>query len=373
MLEYSSAWPEALTESHNLVTKAEVLRNGLVVQELIPISGNVQVSITQASRRRANCTLIDPDGDLTPRTAKSLLAPLGNELRLYRGVRLPDGTPEIKPLTTVGISKTRITDSGEVLAITVEGYDRSRRIRRSKWIDPFVIAKDTNYIDAIMNTVSNRLPSASFIATPTNHKTPQLILGLEENHDPWQLITKMAISIGYEVFFDAIGNCVIQPVPSPQIASDVVWRYRENQANILSIDRELSDEFVYNHVVVTGESSTGGLPVRGEAMDNDPASPTYWLGDYGDVIYTFYSRFIRTKSQAEEAARAILIRLLGTTEKLQMPIIVNTAHQEGDLVQIERDKSGINDYYIFDDFNFPLDLTGAMNVTTRVKRGLLAE
>lgn len=372
MLPYTPLFKEALVNQHTLRTRAEILRNGIVQYELHPISGNVSVSVDQDTRRRANVTMVDPTGELTPRTAQDLLAPLGNELRLYRGLTLIDGTEEMKPLATINISKTHITDSGDTFTIEVEGYDRSRRIRRSRWTEPYLINAGTNYVSAIENAVASRATSTMFRSTPTNQVTPKLSLGIERDHDPWKLITSMAGAIGYEVYFDQMGVCVLRPVPSPQTTTDVVWDYIEgNTATILSYDRTLSDEFVYNHVVVTSESSTAGTPVRADAKDTDPSSATYYLGDFGDVPYFLYSKFIRSQEQAQAAADAILTRVLGTSEVLQFPLIVNPCHEENDLIRVTRQKSGIEDYYIIDSFNIPLEASGVMNATCRTKRTLI--
>lgn len=76
----------ALTQNHRVVSRVDVLNNGKVERTLDVTEGSVTVDGEADIRRRMSCTLVDPDGDLTPGEAEHLLAPYGNEVRIYRGI-----------------------------------------------------------------------------------------------------------------------------------------------------------------------------------------------------------------------------------------------------------------------------------------------
>lgn len=77
-----------LKNSHKIAVKVEVLDNGVPVKELDIHQGNVSVDRHKNVRRSCSIQVVDPLGELTPKTATDLLTPYGNELKLYRGVRI---------------------------------------------------------------------------------------------------------------------------------------------------------------------------------------------------------------------------------------------------------------------------------------------
>src|SRR5688572_33217417 len=98
MRPVSAAYQAAIRESHRAVVKVEVLDNGEVVSggtitadPAAVTGGSVTLDSRAASRGRFDLTLVD-DGSLglVPTEAVSMLAPYGNEVRISRGLDLPD-------------------------------------------------------------------------------------------------------------------------------------------------------------------------------------------------------------------------------------------------------------------------------------------
>lgn len=69
-----------------------VVRDGAVVRTLAVVRGSVDADRSGRILRRFDAVVTDPTGELTPAGIRDLLAPFGTELRLYRGVRVPDQT-----------------------------------------------------------------------------------------------------------------------------------------------------------------------------------------------------------------------------------------------------------------------------------------
>lgn len=78
--------------AHEHRALVEVVRDGAVVRTLAVVRGSVDADRSGRILRRFDAVVTDPTGELTPAGIRDLLAPFGTELRLYRGVRVPDQT-----------------------------------------------------------------------------------------------------------------------------------------------------------------------------------------------------------------------------------------------------------------------------------------
>lgn len=371
MYATSTAYQAAIIQSHKLATLCEVYVNGMLNSTLTIIDGNVNVQDT-VIRRNATISLTDPTGTLTPASAGDLLAPNGNEFKLYRGLYLPlTGVAELIPVGIFGIKDIQIQDSGDGFIIQIQGDDRAAKVQRAKFSQEYVVAADTNYATAIQTLIANRYPTATFNFTPTAITTP-LIIG-KTGDDPWALARNMAAAIGCDLYFDVNGICVLTSVPLLNSGSVTVWTYAEGaNSTLLYANRRLTYDGVFSHVVVSGENNSTTTPVKAEAFDTNPLSPTYYLGKFGDVVDTSLlgSKLITTVGQAQTAANARLQKVTGFPDLVQVTIIPNAAHEVGDVVQITRAKSKINNKYLLDKFQVPMTQDRAMSVTSR--QGVLA-
>lgn len=367
MYSVSTAFQTEVTRSHAIAVQA-VLYNGDAPNTANPLKvkeGYVSVDGNAAVRRTCELTLIDPAGLLTPDIATGIgpAAPYGVELRLHRGVKFADGTTELVPLGVFGLSVNRITDGSGGRLLQVKGYDRSRQIARNRFTDEYVVAAGQNYVSAIQSLISSRWTRSDLLvsrATPTDLTTPLIIH--EAGSDPWAKAQDMAASIGYELYFDPVGVLVLQPVP---VAGDTpVAVYAEGPTSVLlELDSELSNEDGYNGVIMTGESTTLAAPVRGEAWDTSPTSPTYYLGQYGKVPDFQTSPYVTNQVAADAAAAAALQKLLGLTQQVGFSIIPNPAHEPGDVVTVTRLASGVNSDFVLQAFDVPLQADGTMGMT----------
>lgn len=353
--------------SQDVVTRADVLYGGVVkASGLIVTGGNVNVDVTASpSRRRCTATVVDPTGALIPNDASDVLSPYGYELRLWRGYLVAStGVTELAPLCTCRLSEAKVEDSGAP-TIGLSGFDRARSVNRYRFEVPYVVPAGTNYITAIQDLISSRLPGVTFSAPTTPMTTPLLVF--DQMADPWKAASDMAASIGCEVFFDAMGVCVIRTVPNP--ATDpVTYTYSEGgNAVLLSVTNTLTDDPGYNGAVVDGQPA-GLPPVHSVTYDMDATSPTNSLTAYGKVPEFFKSQYIVTQAQADEAAAAMLRRNKGGTEQVSFTAIPNPAHEGGDLVSVVRAGIGVNSICLLESFAIPLAASASMTATTRKRR-----
>lgn len=372
MYACSDEFKAQVKKSHRAVTKCEVWSGTNYQRDLDIIEGNVHVDDV-AFHRTCEVSLTDSDGTLTPVDATSLLNPVtGNELRLYRGIVLPStGLPELIPQGVFGVTDLTIDDSGEGYHMRLQGSDRARRVSRAKMTTSYVIATGTNYKTAITALVQSRFGSVTFSdaynAYTTTLVTPQIVLTTGD--DPWSKAQKMAMEgLGADLYFDVLGSLTIVPVTDPS-TSPSMWDYVEGvEATLLYINRTVTDQDTFNHIVVFAEHPDNSPPIRGEAKDTNPSSPTYYLGPYGDVVDVLNSNLITTQAQADIAAAARLNKTLGVTDLVRFNAIVNPCHEIGDIITISRNKLKVNAAFVVDKITVPMVIDRPMDIATRKRK-----
>jgi len=358
------------------IVRADVTEFGEIVAEDIPVvGGSVSVDSTAAVRRRATLMIAATD-EMVPGLPTDFLFPVGRELVVRAGFQYDDGTEELVPQGTFRIAKPALTDNGDVIALQVDAYDRSRAVSRARFTEAYVIPEGTNYATAIKALTQRAIPwlgEDDFVFMPTTWITPLLVFDVSD--DPWTVATNMARSLGAVTHFNQDGKQVLHPEPDP-IATPSQWDYVEGEdANVVEVLKDLDDDGAYNGVIVTGASVNNAVPpVRAEAWDIDPASPTYYdptkpeASLYGPVPYFMDSQYVVTTQQASDAAQGNLSRVLGVLEQVDFSATPNPAHEGGDVVHIKRAQAKIDDIHIIDSFTIPLSFGSAMQGNTRKRR-----
>lgn len=375
MYNVSDEFNKRIKQSHTVVSRVDVYNGDTPLVENLEVErGYVHADNEAANRRR--CDVVVGDPDMTPEEANDLLHPLsGNELHIHRGIRMyePD-TEELVPQGVFGIEDCNVDDQGESITISVKGFDRSKRIQRARWTDLYFVAEGTNVATAIRGILTNRMPDIdiAWVDTEvTTETTPPLVYGYggwSGGGDPWEHASKLAESIGYELYFGVEGTCQLTPVPDPSV-DPVVWTYQEGPDNLLLFgSRKLTRDNVFNHVIAFGLNTSTDEPIRVEATDDNPNSPTYIDGPFGDVPTYHRSTLLLTETQAQAAAEALLREKLGTPEQVRFISVVHPGHDIGDVVQIERERAGITGTHVIDKLSIPLGAMESMNATCRERR-----
>jgi hypothetical protein len=190
--------------------------------------------------------------------------------------------------------------------------------------------------------------------------------------NPWDAITTLASSLGCQAYFDAHGVLVIAPPPDLAALPSPEFTYIEGHGcTMMSLSRVFTDEPGYNGVIVTGESPGDELPpVRGEAWDMEPSSPTYRYGPYGQVPMFVTDQVVTSEDDATAMATSLLNAQLGFSSQLTITAGVNSAYEANDVIQVERSRSHVSGLYVLDSFNVPLLATGTQQLTLRENRSV---
>jgi len=381
MYPVSERWNRTLRKSHTVDFKAQLFRNGELLDDGIPIlTGSIQDNSTANIRKR--CTLaLAPSAGVLEMLAKDVpqnggLWPTGNEIKVLGGLLYSDATSEYVPMGLFRLARAELQASEGQLQVAIEGWDRGRAVSRASFTEPWAIKQGTNYNVAIKALVKAKLPlliDDDFILAPTNYTTPNLVF-MGPTDDPWDKAQLMAESLGNELLFDGNGKCVSRAFPSPYAPSAVFDYIEGEDCTMLTATRDLSDEQSYNGVIATGESSSNVAPVRAEAWDTDAQSPTYFDPDfpeaslYGPVPYFMASQYITTKQQAQEAAINNLGKVKGIVESVSFDAINNFAHESYDAINIRQEKTGIDDAYMIEQLTIGIGPNTTMGSVARKRR-----
>ncbi len=365
---------DRIRRSHSVVSYVELIAPDQETRTLKVLEGEVSCDRTAQVRRGLNCRLVDPLGSITPRNTGEILTPYGTELRAYRGIKWQnkhrEWVEEICSLGVFRLSKSSIAYKSDGTSdITLEAYDRSRTMQRDKFLAPYAIEAGTNVLTAIQEIVKRTFPGIEYDAITTTLTTTAPML-LDTGSDPWEAVTGLARSMGCEIYFDVEGRLAV--VPPPDIAAQPApdFTYIEgDHCSMIDLARDFSDEQAFNGVVVTGESPGDELPpVRGEAWDDSPTSPTYRYGDYGEVPMFITDNTAKTEEDCIKIAKAELALILGRPAALSITALVNPSYEAGDVVQVALDRAGVDGLYGIDAFNVPLAGSATQRLTLRERR-----
>lgn len=365
---------DAIRLSHTVYSYCDVISPNQETMRLPVVDGEVTVDRTAQYRRATRVDCIDPEGVLIPIGASGILTPFGTEIRPYRGIQYLDGTTEVYPLGVFRIAKVTLTESSSSagnsgVRIAIDAYDRSRTISRDKFTNVYEVAAGTNLLTAIQLILGRTFIDLEYDAISTALVTtaPQ-VFGTSD--DPWEAVVKLAQSMGCEIYFDTEGRVVVAPPTDIDALPSPDFTYIEGQrSTMMDLSAVFTDEPGFNGIVVTGESPGDEKPpVRAEAWDDEPTSPTYRLGSYGEVPMFLTDNNVKTEEDAQRVADAMLKNQIGFAAQLSISSWVNPALEAGDVVEVRRPKMHVAGKYIVDAFNVPLRKDGTQNLKLRNKR-----
>jgi len=258
-------------------------------------------------------------------------------------------------------------DEADDGTITVSAADRSQRISRARWTDPYTVPAGTNVGDGLTDLLTTCWPDCPIGATlgAISKVTTAKVVYLDgADSDPWKDARALAASSGHDLYFDGAGEVQVRDTPDPESDPVCATYYAGEQAIILEQTRSARLSQLYNGVIVTAEGSGVAIPKRGEEWDDDPNSPTYCDGPMGRVPLFYSSPLLTTQDDVDSAAQTMLARVKRPIEQVSFTLVPNPAHEAFDVVEFV-DEDGVARRYMLDVVTTPLDSSGPMTATTR--------
>ena len=263
-------------------------------------------------------------------------------------------------------------DSNEGVTLSLTASDRSLLISRAKWTEPYQVA-DASLETAITALLKSRYPDVQTAFPTTNVSINQVVLGSENDNDPWKDAVELCELVGFDLFFNANGVVEMAQFPSLD-GSVVVSTFVEGAGTtITSIDRAISTKETYNGVIYTIEGTGVTTPIRVEAWDEDSTSPTYRYGKFGEVPTFVETSLLSTEDEAVRAAAALLNKYIGAQETISWECIPDPTLDVNDVVYVSAVGAKVDRLVIVDQIDLPLDSQDTMNVTARTVRVVAAD
>ncbi|WP_250009139.1 DUF5047 domain-containing protein [Actinoplanes sp. M2I2] len=362
MRPVSARFLSTLRGSHTATVQAFVVAAGQTGvspdgDELEVISGDVNLDATADIRSTLDLE-VEGTGAF-PENAGDGLAPYGNEVFVRRGITFGGGSIEWVSLGYFRINSAE-QDTAPDGPIRIAGRDRMGGIVRARLTAPRQFPAAMTYGDVLAQLVGEVYPWATIEWDDDTNFDPigRTVIAEEER---FAFLNDLITSRGKIWYWDHRGILVIRDMPDPGAP---VWEVNSGPNGVLlSLGREISDEGVYNAVVAVGEALDTTAPPRAVAYDNNPASPTYWDGDFGKVPRFFSSPFITTVDRARTAAAALLRENLGVPYNVDFQVIANPALEPWDPIIVRIGRRA--ETHVLSRLTVPLSALQSMSAETR--------
>lgn len=339
--------------------------------ELTVVGGSVSMDSTRDIGR--TCQLeISPNETLDADAIFNLVRQPGLEITVRRGLTydvldIETGrtvpTTELVPL---GVFSTDSAEQSKSKQATVrwDGSDRSKKISRNRFLDPYQIEAGTSLAAAGTALLHSRLATVAVdFSNVTDTVGANIVFEAGANSDPWKAARNLFSDYGYDLRFDGLGVARAVTIPDPA-TMDTDFDFGDGDTSlVLDGNAKASLDGVYNGVIATGEGTSVETPVRAEVWDTDPSSPTYYLSGFGRVPYFFSSPLLTTQDRAVKAATTLLAKVKGRFQKLAWPSIVNAALEPLDIVTVTY--WGKTTKCVIDSLTVPLSPSESMSANAR--------
>lgn len=359
---------EILAAGHRRYVRVEVWSgSGMLLESWIPshllgspegglsfANGGVTASLN--SRVTRNLTVGVPY-ELYPTDPSDLLAPFGNELRVFYGVALADGsTSYVWQVFRGKIDTVTQTVGGCTLSAT----DRAAEVLDVGFIAPQNSQPSNTVSQEFERLILDALPDATFGVSDT---FSGFVRPLTWEFDRGGALDELATSVGAIWFALADGSFVLRRYPWAVQASPVVTLTDQVGGTVLDWSVSRSRSSIFNLVTVTGERLNGDAPVYATAEDDVVGSPTNVAGGFGIRSRLERLQNPSTQGAAQASADALLRTYVSPTETWTLQVVPDAALELGDTIRLQvADRDVIQ---VVTNIGLPLGMDASMTVSTR--------
>lgn len=322
---------------------------------LVFTSGTVTATLN--SRVSRNLSLRVP-AYMYPQDETGLLAPFGNELRVYRGVRLGDGSQTYTWQVFRGrIRNVEQSSDGSCL---VDCSDRAADVQDVNFVSPQNSNTANTVNEEFQRLIVDAIPDATFGASDTFSKVME---PLTWEFERAAALDEIAISVGALWYPLANGDFVIRRFPWTVVSAPLLTLTDQDGGTVSGWASGRSRDSIFNVVTVTGERLNGDVPVYATAADTTAGSPTSTSGNFGVRSRLERLQTPSTAGGATAAAEDLLRTYIAPTEEWTLRASPDAALELGDVIEVAvDDRTAIQ---VVTGIALPLDLSGDMTISTR--------
>lgn len=322
---------------------------------LVFYDGNLTASL---DRRVSRNVMLSVPMDLYPTEPTDLLAPFGNELRIFHGVTLGDGSDEY----TWQVFRGRIRDVEQSSDgnCTVLASDRAADVADVNFVSPQNSQPGNTVFQEWQRLIADAVPDATFGVSDTFTK---MVEPLTWDFGRSSALDEMARSVGAVWYPLANGDFVLRLFPWTVLSAPVVTLTDEPGGTVGGWKTRRSRDSIYNVVTVSGERLNGDAPVFATASDNTVGSPTSITGNFG--VRSRVERLQTPSSQggALGTAESLLRTYIAPIEEWTLTVVPDAALELGDTLRLQVNSRDV--IQVVTGFSLPLGLSSDMTISTR--------
>lgn len=354
MIPVSTLQKDAARYSQTSSLQVDIFRGNTLIYPDIPVSGG------KLSSDRSRKTRLMADVDIALANQPELdISQNIHRFRIKRGLKSIGLKAEIQH-GFFRIDEITRNDDGSA---SLKGSGLEQYIIDARFLRPRTPPRGVSTTGHISTLIKEVLPNATVKVECSTNKPIQARAPWEKER--WDAIELLADSINADVYADWRGYFVIRDKPDITANITPVYFLKEGPGEtLMSRDEKTSRDTVYNAAVVSGQSSDPNIPpVYGVAIDDDPASPTYFYGDFGQVPIYYTSQFFTTDAQCVAYAKTLLAESRARNQSLSVTTLPLTFLEADDVVVITlKDKT--QQRRMLDKVSFDLGVNSAVDMDT---------
>lgn len=338
--------------------RVEVWRGGVQLAASTEFIGG-QVNATLVSQVARNASVTYPESWF-PYSSSDLLAPAGNELRIFRGVDYANGDFKEFPVFRGKIQNAQLSGA----TVTVTASDRAAEVQERGFSAPQDLPDDTAAIVLFRELITNAVPDAVF---GLSDEFAQVGPALTAETDRSSVIDRIATAVGAFWYPLADGSFVMRRYPWNLSSGDPVAILADgDEGTVLDSTPTRDRENVYNQILAIAERSDGSAPAHAIAADTVPSSATFTGGPFGVRFKILRLQYPTDENGCLSAAADYLVRSTAQTIAWDLVIVPDASLELGDVVGLEvREQTGIRQ--VISSFTIPLDNMSGMTVQCRAQ------
>lgn len=328
---------------------------------LIVLPGSA-IAASLGSQVARNVTLRVPE-QLYPEDDDDLLAPMGNQLRVWRGILPPDGSRKYIWQAFKGkIQDAGIDDNSGMTVITAS--DPAQDVLDAGYVRPENSIPGSDRITEFIRIIKAAAPDATFGASDV---FKQLMPALSWEFNRGSSLDEMFSSAGGLWYALANGDFVARKYAWANPGQPLLTLSDGPGGVILSTSRSRSRRNMFNTVTATSERLNGDTPFVRTAEDDNAASATYIGGKFGRKSLLMRRVSATTDGGVLSAAQARLRTGITPTHQISWTQIPDAATELGDIVSVELTRVGVTRVQVVSSYGLPLDVASPMAVVGRAQ------
>jgi hypothetical protein len=342
-----------------MTTVVDIYVGGELTYEDVPVTDG-KVSCDRDSKVRWDASV---ELALYPWQDVSLIDSYRTRFKIYRGITSLGRTEMLQ------LGEYRVDDIGrsEIGRLTLAGSGLESYIVDARFLQPRVPPTGVSTVQAISDLITESVPGVTRIY-PMNTYDRRVQATAPWDRDRIDAVLALADSLNTDVYADYDGRFVIADKPTARERVPMFVANAGDGGVLVGRDVSNTRDGVYNAVSVTGESTDrDGPPVWNWARDNDPASPTYFYGPFGQKPRFYSSQYIYDNTQAGQVAGSMLTEALAVNSTLSFESLAMCFLTAGDVVAVQLE-DGSYENHLLQKTDLGLTSSGTLGCETFVNR-----